>query len=656
MSITLQNVAKLIKEDDAIIIENQEKGNETLKSMDGNLKEFLKREKDARGDRLEAERERNKLLKGLGKAGAVGMGAGGLGAESKKNLDDIKNAVSAIRNMELAALALKALSKGVGLALTALAVGGRALKDVFDDRLKTQRGLARLEAKELRQKMKGERLAARAAADAAKINERKLRADSANAHRAELKARAEAKALERSKKVEEAKAKLREADKLFEERELKKKLADRAANDRIVAKERGARAKGAEKAFAEARKARTARAAQQALDAVKFQADDLINDPRGRGQTSIPPSSRPSATPTVKTTSTTPAPEPKPSSYTEGKTKSSTSELSKYSDIDLETAGYKRVVGKNGTTTYRLITPGGDLPFAKHDDVLGAVKGLKNKPKVGGKTLARGVGTVAAVALAALDAKQGTYEDRLEAANKGKVSTNVSNTASAAGSVAAGFAFLADLGKYALKSAARPFTGASNTEVVDESFGAESISAKVDENVTAMADRALVALGVKRKIISAKKERRSLLEGFDTKEAFLKDAFMRTQQGAQPIPGAERFDIRAYKEEQTEIAMANFRKTGNREAFGKDIERITKGINDPKAMEAATAFFSSQDVVKEKMAELERLEGIIKDYETRAQNTVLAPNTNLTDQSTKQTITNLNQAGINSYDYDGALP
>lgn len=73
---TLSDVVELIKNNDEEILENQEEGNTSLKSIDRNIMEFLGMQKRARLDNLENERERkSSRLSGLGTA-AVGAGIG----------------------------------------------------------------------------------------------------------------------------------------------------------------------------------------------------------------------------------------------------------------------------------------------------------------------------------------------------------------------------------------------------------------------------------------------------------------------------------------------------------------------------------------------------------------------------------------------------
>jgi hypothetical protein len=45
----------------------------------------------------------------------------------------------------------------------------------------------------------------------------------------------------------------------------------------------------------------------------------------------------------------------------------------------------------------------------------------------------------------------------------------------------------------------------------------------------------------------------------------------------------------------------------------------------------------------------------LDDQKQAAQAAIVAPNTTVADNSMKQTINNLNQAGIGTYDFDGAL-
>jgi len=632
MAITLQEVARLIQEDDKIIIENQETGNKSLQSMDKNLKKFLENEKNGRGDRLEAERERNKLLKGLGKGAAAG-GAFTSASKASKG-SNIPGILSGIKDLTLLGAGL-ATAKG---ALKLLGGAATALSDVMSKRAKTQRGLSLIEADELKKKQKAERLNARAESDRLKVEERSLRAESAAAHRKELAAKKEAKRFERQQKMEEARAKMREADKLYEEKELKKKLANRAASDKVLADERALRAKNAEIAAAEVKKARSTKASRLALERAQYIAVDAEYDPRGAGQTA-----RPSA--------------PSSALGDDAPSKSVTqTELSKFSDTDLETAGFKRVQHKDGRISIRKITPGGELPFASPKEVLAALK--RPQPVlVVARRGAKAVSKLAAAPLGALlvasDAVQGAKKQVVETAEMGQVATNLEKLSGGAGGAAEGIVGMADLGIYAAKSALRMFTGKSNEEVAQESFGESSLGSKAGNLATESALKALRALGLDEKMLSAKQESGSLLGGFKNKEEIF-DYIVST--GIMRPSGVGEFNYsKASSNAQRELDRQEMAGDITFEEWEKRSKELTRGRGSPQLRSQASEYYASQPQVQVMMEELARLEQIMATYEQRAAATVNAPVTT-TDASTNVSNTRIDAGSTpNPHDVGGAI-
>lgn len=242
MTITLKEIGELIQENDKKILEGQKTGNESLGRIDNNLKAFLQDMKNRRGDELEAERERNKLLKGFGSAKEKpDTLAGGLAETSKK---EAKNVLDSLKEFALIAAAFAALrglvAGGLAVALTALSESAKALKNVFDDRVKTQRGIQRAEAEELRRKSKDQRLAERAEAERLKRQEERLRSESAEAHKRQKLAEKEAKAMNRQGRVQEAQDKIRVAEAAEKEKIAKANAATSAEVKRFEAKQREA--------------------------------------------------------------------------------------------------------------------------------------------------------------------------------------------------------------------------------------------------------------------------------------------------------------------------------------------------------------------------------------------------------------------------------
>lgn len=242
MTITLKEIGELIQENDKKILEGQKTGNESLGRIDNNLKAFLQDMKNRRGDELEAERERNKLLKGFGSAKEKpDTLAGGLAETSKK---EAKNVLDSLKDFALIAAAFAALrglvAGGLAVALTALSASAKALKNVFDDRVKTQRGIQRAEAEELRRKSKDQRLVERAEAERLKRQEERLRSESAEAHKRQKLAEKEAKAMNRQGRVQEAQDKIRVAEAAEKEKIAKANAATNAEVKRFEAKQREA--------------------------------------------------------------------------------------------------------------------------------------------------------------------------------------------------------------------------------------------------------------------------------------------------------------------------------------------------------------------------------------------------------------------------------
>ena len=245
-TITLKEIAERLADGDEKIVAAQEVANTKLTSIDKGIQKFLKAQADKKLDDLENDRERRKSSTSIGAAvagsGASGAGAGAAGAGLFKTLSD---------------LAGKGLLAGavIGTSLVALKtmnVAANALKNVFDDRLKTTRGLQRLEAEELKQKEAAKAKQAKAAAAQAEADAKKAQAE-ANARKKaaaeqqkeieRLKKRGEAVELEKLKKLDAevkankaAAAEVERLKKLAETKKAEEKAAKALATEANVIK------------------------------------------------------------------------------------------------------------------------------------------------------------------------------------------------------------------------------------------------------------------------------------------------------------------------------------------------------------------------------------------------------------------------------------
>lgn len=170
---TLVEVAKLVKDGTKSTQEGNKAVVTELVSIEKKFEKFFKLQERDRLDRLEdrLENKRSRSSGGGGNASAAAAAAA-LAARNRKALEEAQNKSQGMfTDLEKALLFLATPKKWIGailkagpkLALAGVGIGAAALNNTIADRLKTQRGLLRLEAKEL--------------IDATKIQKQRLRAE-----------------------------------------------------------------------------------------------------------------------------------------------------------------------------------------------------------------------------------------------------------------------------------------------------------------------------------------------------------------------------------------------------------------------------------------------------------------------------------------------
>ncbi|MGI9348231.1 MAG: hypothetical protein ACR2OP_00185, partial [Amylibacter sp.] len=139
MAKSLSDIVGLVASGDANILEEQEKSNTTLESIDRNLKDFLANQKNSRLDDLEDRREkkRSSSMAGLPSSAVVG---GGLAAGIAATTGDSINPITAIAGYQALKTAVKltrsALVKFTKMGtrvLTAATVGLRGVNESLDN-------------------------------------------------------------------------------------------------------------------------------------------------------------------------------------------------------------------------------------------------------------------------------------------------------------------------------------------------------------------------------------------------------------------------------------------------------------------------------------------------------------------------------------------
>ena len=363
---TLKDLTELVKKDDSIIIQNQERSNAHLESLDKNFSKFFDQQERARLDDLEDRLDRKRDVRAskvasvgavVAKGGGAGFGAGvGVGASLKA----LGALLLSPKGMAIAAAALFGKS--------ALRLGKEsfsALRNALDDRAKTNRGLLRFEAEELKQYEKARKV--------------QLEAD-----------RLKAANLARDTK-RQARQLIREANqdaRLKDEARLKSAEADAARIKAKALKIEIANSKNTIKALTNIKRLGGTGQIREALEGFRSTIDTSVTRPGSLSTLSTPTidmvaptidTTAPSAykgvsrAPTVVTTSPTKMVAPDVGSMT------SYQQLQGYADADINKAGYRRITNvKTGAASYIPINGGN---FVRLDVVLADVKNPAPAPK-----------------------------------------------------------------------------------------------------------------------------------------------------------------------------------------------------------------------------------------------------------------------------------
>ena len=129
---TLASINELMKKNDDIIIDNQDEANDTLESIDDNIKEFLNLQKRTRLDNLEDRREKKSKSRGkgfsLGKAAGVGLAAGAAGGLASDALGDGMGGI--LKQLAIAGVGIVVATKAIKKFATA--VKDSKLANFFD--------------------------------------------------------------------------------------------------------------------------------------------------------------------------------------------------------------------------------------------------------------------------------------------------------------------------------------------------------------------------------------------------------------------------------------------------------------------------------------------------------------------------------------------
>lgn len=365
MANTLKDVADLIKKDNGIIVENQEKTNESLKSIDSNILKFLKNQERSRLDNLEDRRERQTAKNrsvgistgSFASTGAFGNAAGQLNFNPLQAFG-IGGALGALGASLVTGLR-KLLFATLKSPFTLLSNTVLGLKNVLDDRLHTQRGLNRYELRELERA---------ATADARAVREERVRAQSdlrsAEIERRDaiLRERAAARQITSGGNLStnELAARQAELERLRQDRIRASDEVDRlrASIDDARLTETQLRADVEE--FKNARRAQNAQIQRDVLRRFRdLEAGAVI----------------PQGTPRATTAGSLSAADPMPTVDTPA------SQLSAFTDAELEAQGYRRLVQADGRVSYRKINPTGTLSFASHDEVLRTLRAARSSTR-----------------------------------------------------------------------------------------------------------------------------------------------------------------------------------------------------------------------------------------------------------------------------------
>jgi len=373
---SLKEIGALIKGNDSVIIDNQEEGNQKLTSIDNNLKKFLLEMSRRRLDDLEDRRERKKgvgsfMAGGLAKASATRKSTKSGGFPSLKTI----TAAGLLGALGLGAarVTFRLLIGSIRLALKGLAESVRGLKNQFDDRVKTQRGIARLEADEFKRKAQIEKkrlveeTKARKRIERAQLKE--FKQIEARTAREAKRLRAESIRAERDKKFQEARQKMQQADEKFKQAEEVRRSKVAVETERFNRAERIANQNRIIQEAKAAKRLQRTKAIEAANARIALNAAADAGDPRG---TNLDADRAPRVLPdgpNVQTTAPRPLATPKANPLD--------LRLGKISDADLSDAGYRRVIDKTGRVTYKMPRPGGMETFAKKAEVLANVEAMQ---------------------------------------------------------------------------------------------------------------------------------------------------------------------------------------------------------------------------------------------------------------------------------------
>jgi len=200
---SLKEVAQIIRDDNDVIINNQDKQTESLDGINKNFDRFFTLQERDKLDRFERRKEEDrKRPRGVGAArtGAMAGIAAGAGL--------LFNPAALLKAM----LNPKILLGIVGVltikpAFAALRLAAQGLTNLIDDAAKTQRGLNRFNAKELENKEKAAAKAAKAEEARLKTEEKLATARAREAQAEMVKARAEEQRQIKAQAEAEARAK-----------------------------------------------------------------------------------------------------------------------------------------------------------------------------------------------------------------------------------------------------------------------------------------------------------------------------------------------------------------------------------------------------------------------------------------------------------------
>lgn len=201
---SLKEVAQIIREDNDVIINNQDKQTESLDGINKNFDRFFTLQERDKLDRFERRKEEDRRRpRGAARTGAMAGIAAGAGM--------LFNPAALLKAM-LNPKVLMGIVFGLAIkpAFAALRLAAQGLTNLIDDAAKTQRGLNRFNAKELENKEKAAAKAAKAEEARLKTEEKLATQRARNAQAEMVKARAEEQRQIKAKADAEARAKASE--------------------------------------------------------------------------------------------------------------------------------------------------------------------------------------------------------------------------------------------------------------------------------------------------------------------------------------------------------------------------------------------------------------------------------------------------------------